>query len=156
MENDTLVTGYRITDGWARTNYVYFAISFSKPIVNYGYVDRVRPDYSGFWRRFDIHHNFPEMGGKNVVVYFDFNNAVSQTLVVKVALSAVSTEGAVKNLQQEAGSKSFEQIVAETQGQWERELAAIDVAGTDDQKNMKRKSPKSGIPVPLKCVRLNP
>ncbi len=29
VENETLVTGYRITNGWARTNYTYFAISFS-------------------------------------------------------------------------------------------------------------------------------
>ena len=29
VENDTLLTGYRITNGWARTNYTYFAISFS-------------------------------------------------------------------------------------------------------------------------------
>ncbi|MCC8096922.1 MAG: glycoside hydrolase family 92 protein, partial [Tannerellaceae bacterium] len=33
VENDTLLTGYRITNGWSRVNYVYFAISFSKPIV---------------------------------------------------------------------------------------------------------------------------
>ena len=32
VENDTLLTGYRITNGWARTNYTYFAISFSRPI----------------------------------------------------------------------------------------------------------------------------
>ena len=29
VESDTLITGYRITNGWARTNYTYFAISFS-------------------------------------------------------------------------------------------------------------------------------
>lgn len=34
VENDTLLTGYRITNGWARTNYIYFAISFSQPIKN--------------------------------------------------------------------------------------------------------------------------
>ena len=36
VENDTLVTGYRITNGWARTNYTYFAMSFSKPVIHYG------------------------------------------------------------------------------------------------------------------------
>ena len=40
VENDTLLTGYRITNGWARTNYTYFAISFSQPIKEYGYVDK--------------------------------------------------------------------------------------------------------------------
>lgn len=28
VENDTLLTGYRITNGWARVNYTYFAITF--------------------------------------------------------------------------------------------------------------------------------
>ena len=37
VENDTLLTGYRITNGWARTNYTYFAISLSQPIKDYGY-----------------------------------------------------------------------------------------------------------------------
>ena len=31
VENDTLITGYRQTNGWARTRTVYFAMSFSKP-----------------------------------------------------------------------------------------------------------------------------
>lgn len=34
--NDTLVTGYKQTNGWARTRTVYFAMSFSKPFKNYG------------------------------------------------------------------------------------------------------------------------
>ncbi len=35
-----LLTGYRITNGWARTNYTYFAISLSQPIRDYGYKDK--------------------------------------------------------------------------------------------------------------------
>lgn len=136
VENDTLLTGYRITDGWARANYVYFAISFSKPITNYGYIDTQKPKYQGFWRKFDIHHNFPEIGGRDVVAYFNFNNETSQELTIKVALSAVSTEGALKNLQAEAAGKSFETIAAETHQQWEKELASVDVQGTPDQKGM--------------------
>ncbi|MFA4864922.1 MAG: glycoside hydrolase family 92 protein, partial [Bacteroidales bacterium] len=31
VENDTLVTGYRQTNGWARTRVIYFAMVFSKP-----------------------------------------------------------------------------------------------------------------------------
>ena len=36
VENDTLVTGYRQTTGWARTRTVYFAISFSGPFASCG------------------------------------------------------------------------------------------------------------------------
>ena len=52
VENDTLLTGYRITNGWARTNYTYFAISLSQPIKDYGYKDKEKVLYNGFWRRF--------------------------------------------------------------------------------------------------------
>ena len=37
VENDTLITGYRQTKGWARTRMQYFAIAFSKPFKSYGH-----------------------------------------------------------------------------------------------------------------------
>ena len=92
VENDTLLTGYRITNGWSRANYTYFAITFSKPIKTYGYRDMKKPKYRGFWRKFDIYHNFPEIAGQNVTTYFNFDNTDRQPITVKVALSAVSTE----------------------------------------------------------------
>ena len=136
VENDTLLTGYRITDGWARTNYTYFAITLSKPIASYGYKDMKREKYNGFWGKFDRYHNFPDIAGRSVVAYFNFNAADPESLVVKVALSAVSTEGAKKNLQVEAAGKSFDALLKETQDKWERELACIDCRGSDDQKAM--------------------
>jgi len=136
VENDTLLTGYRITEGWARCNYTYFAITLSRPIKEYGYRDRKREPYTGFWGKLGLHRNFPDIGGRTVVAYFDFDSRVHEPLVVKVALSAVSTEGALKNLQAEAGDKTFEQIRQETQAEWERQLASIQVQGTDDQRTM--------------------
>ena len=138
VENDTLLTGYRITDGWARSNYTYFAISFSKPMSSYGYRDRKKENYVGFWRKFDRYHNFPDIAGRSVVAYFNFDEQTrtDNELTVKVALSAVSTEGALKNLRAEAGGKSFETLCQETRNAWERELAVIDCEGTDSQKAM--------------------
>ena len=136
VENDTLLTGMRLTDGWARTNYTYFAISFSKPISSYGYQDRKPEKYVGFWRKFDRYHNFPDMAGRSMVAYFNFDKDQPHELVVKVALSAVSTEGAKKNLQAEAAGKSFEAICQETREAWNRELSVIDCNGTNDQKAM--------------------
>lgn len=105
--NDTLLTGYRITNGWARTNYTYFAISLSQPIKDYGYKDKQKVLYNGFWRRFNMEKNFPEITGRKIVAYFNFDTAEDPELVVKVALSAVSTEGAVKNLRAEASGKAL-------------------------------------------------
>ena len=136
VESDTLITGYRITNGWARTNYTCFAISFSKPIVEYGYKDRDKVLYKGFWRRFKQDKNFPEMAGKDVAAYFHFDTKSDEELVVKVALSAVSTDGALKNLKAEAEGKSFEQLSAQAQQAWDKELSMFSVEGTEDQKAM--------------------
>ncbi|MFV0418569.1 MAG: GH92 family glycosyl hydrolase [Dysgonomonas sp.] len=136
VENDTLITGYRITNGWARENYTYFAITLSKPIKNYGYADREKPKYMGFWRKFNLNKNFPEIAGRKIVPYFEFGSDNKEPLIMKVALSGVSTEGALKNLEAEASGKSFDQIVAEASAKWSKELDVIDVTGDDDKKTM--------------------
>ena len=134
VENDTLLTGYRITNGWARTNYTYFAISFNQPIADYGYRELQKPKYNGMWGKFDVKHNFPEMTGRKIVAYFTFNQP--ETLEMKVALSATSTEGALRNLHAETDGSSFEQLLAETQAKWNKELSIIQADGTEDQKAM--------------------
>lgn len=134
VENDTLLTGYRITNGWSRTNYVYFAISLSRPIKSYGYQDLQKPQYNGFWRKFPVNTNFPEMAGRKVVSYFELEG--NAPLEIRVALSATSTDGALKNLYAETSGKTFEQIVAKADADWNRELSTIKVEGTVDEKTM--------------------
>ena len=136
VESPTLITGYRITNGWARTNYTYFAIQFSQPIKNYGYKDMQKILYNGFWRKFPVNKNFPEMAGRKVVSYFEFDTEANPEVEVKVALSATSTEGAVKNLMAEADGKSFEAIAAEASKAWNDQLTSIEVEGSEDQKAM--------------------
>ncbi|MDE6347876.1 MAG: GH92 family glycosyl hydrolase [Bacteroides sp.] len=136
VENDTLLTGYRITNGWARTNYTYFAISFSQPIREYGYRDLEPVKYNGFWRRFHLEKNFPEITGRKIVSYLRFDTSRQSELVVRVALSAVSTEGALKNLRAEASDKSFDQLAQEARESWNNELRHFTVEGTPDQKTM--------------------
>lgn len=136
VENDTLLTGYRITNGWARTNYTYFAISLSQPIKKYGYKDHQRIPYNGWWRKFPVNNNFPEMAGRKLVSYFEFDTEKNPELVVKVALSATSTEAALKNLQAEAASKSFAEVVREATESWNHQLGSIEMKGTEDQRAM--------------------
>ena len=136
VRNDTLLTGYRITNGWARTNYTYFAISFSQPITEYGYADREKINYKGGWSKFDQYHNFPAMAGRKLVAWFKFATSRNPELTVKVALSATGAEGALKNLAAEASGKSFDQIAAEATSAWEKELSQIEIQGTEDEKRM--------------------
>jgi alpha-1,2-mannosidase, putative len=136
VQNDTLLTGYRITNGWARTNYTYFAISFSQPITEYGYADREKIRYKGGWSKFSQYRNFPAMAGRKLAAWFKFGTSENQKLTVKVALSATGTTGALKNLRAEASGKTFDQIVAEAQTAWDKELSQIDIQGTDNDKKM--------------------
>ena len=132
--NDSLLTGYRITNGWARQNYTYFAISLSTPIKKYGYENRQRMKYNGFWRKMDIHHNFPDMAGREMVAYFGFDLPKSHKLTIKVALSAVSMSGALANLEAETRALTFDDIKDQTLKSWAKELNIIQIEGTDDQK----------------------
>ena len=79
VENDTLITGYRITNGWARTNHTYFAISLSKPIKNYGCVERARKLYRGGWGKFNMQRNVTDMAGRKLVACFNFDFAQDPT-----------------------------------------------------------------------------
>lgn len=133
VENDTLLTGYRITNGWARTNYTYFAISFSKPIVHYGCEEKAKVNYRGGYGKFNMKENFPDIGGRKIVAYFEFDPKVSQELEVKVALSGVSTAGALKNLQAEAASAGFDELASRASNTWDKALSVIEANGNDDQ-----------------------
>lgn len=136
VENDTLLTGYRITNGWARTNYTYFAISFSKPIKEYGYKDLAPIYYKGGYGKFNQNHNFPEMAGRKLVAWLKFDTLSNNKLTVKVGISATGTTGAIKNLRSETKGKSFDALASEANKQWNNELSIIDIKGSDEEKTM--------------------
>jgi len=128
LENDSLLTGYRQTNGWARTRTQYFAIAFSKPVKNYGFRNFAPKEvYQGFWRKFDQYNNFPEMAGAQVRAWFDFDVAAGEQLLFKVALSPVSTAGALANLAAEVPHWDFDQLRATGQQRWQEELGKIQV-----------------------------
>lgn len=133
VENDTLLTGFRLTDGWARTNYTYFAISFSKPIARYGSQDRKPGTYNGFWRRFNVREGFPDMAGRDLAAWFSFEG--DEPLVVKVALSAVDASGALRNLQAE-GNRGFDALATAAEAAWNERLGAFEAEGTDAEKTL--------------------
>jgi predicted alpha-1,2-mannosidase len=132
VENDTLITGYRQTLGWARTRTVYFAMSFSKPFKSYGSSNDKKEMYGGFWRKFNQRENFPDMAGRQLKIFFDFTTVPNEKIKMKFALSGVSAEGALKNLQAEIPHWNFEQIVKEANDKWEQELRKIKIEASED------------------------
>jgi predicted alpha-1,2-mannosidase len=125
VENDSLITGYRQTKGWARTKKVFFAMQFSKPFKSYGHKKYDDVKYNGFYRRFNEEENFPEMAGENIRAHFNFNTEQDEKVKVKFALSNVSTAGALKNLETEIPHWNFDKTKEETQQKWNKELSKI-------------------------------
>jgi len=135
VENDSLVTGYRQTKGWARTKKVFFAMKFSKPFKSYGHKKYNKETYDGFYRRFDQSKNFPEMAGKDIKAFFNFDTKDGEKINIKFALSAVSTNGALKNLDTEIPHWDFNKTLQETKQKWNKELSKIEIKTfTEDHK----------------------
>jgi predicted alpha-1,2-mannosidase len=136
VENDSLVTGYRQTKGWARTKKVFFAMKFSEPFKSYGHKKYNKETYDGFYRRFNQDENFPEMAGKDIRAYFNFDTSEGEKINIKFALSPVSSAGALMNLETEIPHWDFNKTREETKAKWNKELSKIEVKSLteDDMK----------------------
>ncbi len=135
-ENNTLITGYRQTQGWGQTRFLYFAMEFSKPIESFRILNEKKLKYQGFWgRHWDLNkENFPERGGKKLKAYFRFNTDKSRDVKVKFAISGVSTAGALNNLREEIPHWDFNRIRKDAKKEWDKELNKIKI--TAPEKNM--------------------
>lgn len=133
--NDTLITGYRQTNGWARTRTVYFAMSFSKAFKSYGRKSYdAKQAYRGFWGKFNQEQNFPEIAGKKLKMFFDFDTQEGEKIKIKFALSPVSQENALQNMRAEISGWDFEKVKAQAQATWNKELNKIQVTTSNDNK----------------------
>ena len=97
------VVGVRRSSSWARDQVVYFVIRFSRPFTS--------ATVDGPLKR-----------------AFGFGNGGGE-LLVKVGISAVSVEGARKNLEAEIPAWNFELVRRAADAAWERELSKIRVEG---------------------------
>ena len=127
VENDSTVVGYREATGWARTRKVYFAMKFNRPFTSYGRKRYEKVEYNGFYRKFNEDENFPEFAGRQIRAYFNFDTQNDPEVLMKFALSNVSTEGALKNLNAEIPHWDFNETKKNTETLWEKELSKIEV-----------------------------
>ena len=104
LAGSTEVTGFRRSTGWARDQLVYFAIRFSRAFTS------------------------SDVGPSARVRVFEFPSAAGP-LLAKVGISAVSVEGARKNLDAEIAGWNFDAVRTSANAAWERELSKIRVTG---------------------------
>jgi predicted alpha-1,2-mannosidase len=106
IDSNTL-QGIRYSDNWAREQKVHFYIELSEQLQNITFNE------------------------KQSVAGISFGK-LQEPLLIKVGISAVSTEGAKANLEAEIPHWNFEKTKAETTALWEKELSKIIVEGKSE------------------------
>jgi predicted alpha-1,2-mannosidase len=114
QENDSVISGYRFSKGWANDQRVYFTATFSKPISKFVLSDTTAV-YEG---------SKTPMRKIYGQVFFAPTKAGEQ-IYAKVALSPVSIENAKMNMQAELPGWDFEKTVANADKAWNEELNKI-------------------------------
>ena len=105
------IAGHRFSDGWARNQKLYFVSRFSQPIRS------LEQD-------------------STVVMTFDLSKAKG-VLTLSTALSAVSMEGAERNLRAEAAGDDFNGCLAAAERAWNEALGKVKVAcGNRDERTV--------------------
>ena len=107
QESDKTVTGFRMSEGWAKDQRVYFVAEFSEPVKL-------------------------EENERDTIGIFSVAST-SQLLLVKVGISAVSVENARENLQQELPGWNFASVVSKANADWNRELSKIAIKTQDER-----------------------
>ncbi len=118
--NDTLVTGYRKSKGWASDQQVYFAITFSKPLSGYSLYETGLEN-----------PGVKTVDGKYTEALFSFSSQGGE-LMAKVALSPVDENGAIKNLVAENPGWKFDSVKKAALQAWNRELGKIHTETDND------------------------
>lgn len=101
QENPTTVSGYRLSEGWAKDQRVYFVAEFSRAV------------------------KLQEMQADSVGV-FSFDDA-TKPLLVRVGISAVSVDNAKANLEAEIKDWNFDRVAQKADAAWNDELGKIKV-----------------------------
>jgi predicted alpha-1,2-mannosidase len=126
--NDSTVTGYHLVNGWAKERHLFFAARYSRPFAEYGILKDGKPVvYNGYRFR-----SRSEASGKNLQFYARYKTQEDGSLLVKVAVSAVSSDNALMNLEAEIPDWDFERVRRQTREKWNRELAKIEIEGSQE------------------------
>lgn len=118
--NDSTVSGYRYSKGWADDQRVFFRAEFSRKFDNVEFIvnDSVK---EGDMAK-----------GAQLFARVNFAAGNQEPVYMKVALSPTSEEGAQLNMQTELSGWDFEKTIADAKAAWNKELNKVKVYTTDE------------------------
>jgi predicted alpha-1,2-mannosidase len=134
VARDGTITGYRETRGWAPGRKLYFAIRFDRPLAGQALYNREADiPYKGFAQPGRTATDRAQMQGRALVGVFDFG-VLDKPLVVKVAISSVSEDGAVANLASDEKGFEFDAQRSRARKAWEEALGAVQIEAAPDMR----------------------
>lgn len=118
--NDSTVSGYRYSKGWADDQRVFFRAEFSRKFDNVEFIvnDSVK---EGDMAK-----------GAQLFARVNFAAGNQEPVYMKVALSPTSEEGAQLNMQTELSGWDFEKTIADAKAAWNKELNKVKVYTIDE------------------------
>ncbi len=133
---DGTITGFRETRGWAPGRQLYFAMRFSQPLSGHQLHDTEQDvAYKGFPPPGEKDPaQRAQIEGRQLLAAFDVAPDAGKPLLVKVAISPVSEEGAIANLDAEAPGWDFDGMRAAAKQQWSEALGAVEAQGSADER----------------------
>jgi predicted alpha-1,2-mannosidase len=135
LRADGTLTGMRETRGWAPGRQLYFALRVSTPVAGHQ-LHNTEKDiyYKGFAPpAADRPEQRASIEGRALVGVLDLPAGTEQA-VVKVALSPVSEEGAIANLDAEMPGWDFDAVAAKAKDAWSRALGVFRVEADEPQR----------------------
>lgn len=108
-EGNNAVSGWRFSTGWAKNQKVYFYAEFSKP-----------------FEKFELH------GAGNMYGRASFATTEGEVVLLKVAISPVSIEGAKAAMSAEVPHWDFDKVANAADKAWEEELSKIRIDCNDE------------------------
>lgn len=105
---NSVIEGYRYSEGWANDQRIYFVAEFSHPF------DSFTIEGNGMYGR------------------ASFTTSEGEEVLLKVGLSPVSIEGAKKNLDAENPGWDFDGVVSSAREAWNTELSKISISTADN------------------------
>ena len=108
MENDSTITGYKLVKGWGPERHIYFTATFSKKLTGLRFMQNKKPVIYNTSR----FRSSYEAWGKNLMACISFDTKAGEEVIVKTAISSVSTNGAKNNMAELAGL-AFDELKAD-------------------------------------------
>ncbi|WP_426271762.1 GH92 family glycosyl hydrolase [Dyella kyungheensis] len=119
--NDTLVGGRRVHQ-WADGRHIYFALKVSRPFKRATLYSDDAPLADGE----------TQAKGINLKAALHYDRLNDAPLLVKVGISGVDVEGALRNLTTEIPAWDFDGVQAAAEAAWESELSRIRIESSSD------------------------